>query len=102
MRRLATGLVLLTVVAFGAGCRSTTGESFGQNIDETTITTEVKSKLAADEAKTLTAVSVTTVKGNVSLDGVVPTAADRSRAEQIARRVAGVTQVTNNLQLAKK
>ena len=102
MRRLATVIVLLTVVAFGAGCRSTTGESFGQNIDDTTITTEVKSKLAADEAKSLTAVSVTTVKGNVSLDGVVPTAADRARAEQIAQRVAGVTKVTNNLQLQKK
>jgi hyperosmotically inducible periplasmic protein len=102
MRRLATVLVLLIVVALGAGCRSTTGESFGQNIDDTTITTEVKSKLAADEAKSLTAVSVTTVKGNVSLDGVVPTAADRARAEQIAQRVAGVTKVTNNLQLQKK
>jgi len=102
MHRSAIVLVLLVVLALGAGCRSTTGESFGQNVDDTTITSEVKTKLAADRGATLTSVSVTTVRGNVSLDGVVPTAADRARAEEIARRVTGVTQVTNNLQAEKK
>jgi len=61
----------------------------------------VKRKLAADTTSTLTRVSVTTVNGNVSLTGVVPTAADRARAEDIARSVNGVTQVTNNLQTEK-
>jgi len=102
MRRSAIAMTLLVVTALGAGCRSSTGESFGQNVDDTTITTEVKSKLAADKASSLTAVSVTTVRGNVSLTGIVRTAAERTRAGEIARRVAGVTQVTNNLQIEKK
>ena len=101
MQRMAIVLAVLVVVALGAGCRSTTGTSFGQNVDDTKITSEVKTKLAADKAASLTRVSVTTVNGNVSLTGVVPTAADRTHAEDLARRVAGVTQVTNNLQVEK-
>src|SRR5690349_14669766 len=56
-------LVLAVVLALGSGCRSTTGESFGQNIDDTKITSDVKRKLAADTTSTLTSVSVTTVRG---------------------------------------
>ena len=101
MHRMAIVVVVLVVVALGAGCRSTTGTSFGTNVDDTKITSEVKTKLAADKMASLTRVSVTTVNGNVSLTGVVPTGADRARAEDIARRVTGVTQVTNNLQTEK-
>jgi len=101
MHRSATVVVLLVVLALGAGCRSTTGTSFGTNVDDTKITSEVKTKLAGDKMASLTRVSVTTVNGNVSLTGVVPTGADRARAEDIARRVTGVTQVTNNLQTEK-
>jgi osmotically-inducible protein OsmY len=102
MHRSATIVVLLVVLALGAGCRSTTGESLGTNLNDTQITSAVKTKLAADQMASLSRVSVTTVRGNVSLTGIVPTAEDRSRAEDIARRVNGVTQVTNNLQTEKK
>ena len=102
MHRMATVVaVLVVVVALAAGCRSTTGTSFGQNVDDTKITSEVKTKLGADKMSSLTRVSVTTVNGNVSLTGVVPTTADRTHAEDLARRVTGVTQVTNNLQVEK-
>jgi hyperosmotically inducible protein len=101
MRTLATVVALVLVMGLGAGCRSMTGESMGQNIDDTTITTQVKAKLTGEQAANLTRVSVKTVKGNVALTGNVPTAADRVRAEEIARSVAGVQQVTNNLQTNK-
>ena len=101
MHRMATVVAVLIVVALAVGCRSTTGTSFGQNVDDTKITSEVKTKLAGDKMASLTRVSVTTVNGNVSLTGVVPTATDRARAEDLARRVTGVTQVTNNLQTEK-
>ena len=101
--RLSQSLVALTIVLIlGAGCRSTTGESVGQNIDDATITTEVKSKLANEKTSNLTRISVATAKGHVSLTGVVSTPADRARAEQIARSVAGVTGVANNLQIEKR
>jgi hyperosmotically inducible protein len=70
----------------------------GQHIDDTTITTTVKTKLAAEKGTTLTRVQVDTDRGVVQLSGVVETAADRARAEQITRGVSGVKAVKNNLQ----
>ena len=92
MHRSETLLVVLIVVlVLGAsGCRSMTGESAGQNIDDATSTTEVKAKLTADKATNLTRVSVATANGTVSLTGVVPPAVDRTRAEEITRGVKGV------------
>ena len=101
MRWLVTIVGLAVVLGLGAGCRSTTGESLGRNIDDTTITTEVKSKLTGEKASNLTRVSVKTVNGTVSLTGTVPTPADRVRAEEITRSVSGVQNVTNNLQTDK-
>jgi len=81
------------------GCQAITGETLGQNIDDTTITTTVKTKLAAEKGSTLTRVQVDTNRGVVQLSGVVDTAADRSLAERVARGVSGVKGVTNNLQV---
>ena len=78
-----------------------TGESAGQNIDDSTITTEVKAKLSAERASNLTRVSVATANGSVSLTGIVPTVADRARAEEITRQVKGVRSVMNGLQTEK-
>jgi hyperosmotically inducible periplasmic protein len=101
MRLSMSVLFLMTILALGAGCHSMTGESAGQNVDDATITTQVKAKLAAEKASNLTRVSVATARGNVSLTGIVPTATDRVRAEEIARGVKGVQGVANNLQVEK-
>ena len=81
------------------GCQAITGETLGQNIDDTTITTTVKTKLAGEKGSTLTRVQVDTNRGVVQLSGVVDTPADRSLAERVARGVSGVKGVTNNLQV---
>jgi len=95
-------LAIMLVLGLGAGCRSTTGESFGRNVDDDRITTEVKSKLAVVESgSSVTRISVTTTNGNVSLIGNVATAEDRAMAEQLAQGVKGVKKVANNLQVAK-
>ena len=85
-----------------SACTTLTGESLGQNIDDTTITTTVKSKLALDKASSLTRVGVDTVKGVVHLTGVVESADVRDRAATIAREVGGVRGVVNNLQVQTK
>lgn len=81
------------------GCQAITGETLGQQIDDTTITTTVKAKLAAEKTATLTRVGVDTNRGVVQLSGVVSSAADRALAEQVARNVGGVKNVINNLQI---
>ena len=92
-------LVLGMILAVGlAACTSTTGRSAGRNIDDAAITATVKTKLAEDSARTLTAVDVDTVNGIVYLTGTVPDAAAKQHATQIARHVDGVARVENNLQ----
>ena len=87
--------MLLTVVL--AACTSMTGKTAGQNVDDATITSEVKAKLAAEKVATLTKIDVDTDRGTVYLTGVVDTPQMRSRAEQVARGVKHVAGVVNNL-----
>lgn len=94
-------LPLIALVLMLAGCQAITGDTLGQNIDDTTITTTVKGKLAADKGSSVTRVQVDTNRGVVALTGTVESAADRARAEQITRTVGGVKGVANNLQVQK-
>jgi len=97
---LAAGMLVLLALS---GCQSMTGETLGQNIDDTNITAAVKTKLATGEkASTLTRIDVDTVRGVVSLNGVVASDQERARAEQLASRVGGVKRVINNLQIQKR
>ena len=92
--------VLFIFVAYG--CQSTTGETAGETLSDAGITTQVKSRLAADRAGTLGQVSVETVRKTVYLTGVVPTADDKRRAGEQARTAEGVKEVVNNLQVRGK
>ena len=82
-----------------SGCQAITGETLGQNIDDTTITTTVKTRLAQEKGATLTRVQVDTNRGVVQLSGIVDSTTDRIRAEEVTRRVDGVKRVVNNLQV---
>jgi osmotically-inducible protein OsmY len=84
-----------------AGCQAMTGETAGQNIDDATLTASVKTALARDKLANLTRIDVDTVRGVVSLNGVVPTPADKTRAVEIAQNVNGVKRVIDNLQVQK-
>jgi hyperosmotically inducible protein len=100
MRRTAQAFLLVTgLVWLLSGCQALTGETLGEHIDDTTITTTVKTKLAAEKGTTLTRIQVDTDRGVVQLSGVVDSAAEKSRAEQITRGVGGVKGVKNSLQV---
>ena len=93
-------VALLMVVAFASGCQSMTGRSTGREIDDSTITAEVKAKLVGEKASNFTRVGVNTVNGQVHLDGVVDSVDQKVRAEEIARQVKGVGRVVNSLQIS--
>ena len=95
-----TGLVL--IIALMSGCQAMTGSTAGQNVDDSTITASVKTKLATEKFSTLTRVEADTVRGVVSLNGVVESAEQRARIESLTRQVDGVRGVNNNLQVQKK
>ena len=100
MRKIWMSVLPVLALAFVLnGCQAITGETLGQNVDDTTITSTVKTKLAAEKGSSLTRVSVDTNRGVVHLTGVVTSAGDRTKAEQVARGVGGVKNVVNNLQI---
>lgn len=94
-------VVLAIIIVLFSGCQAITGETLGRNIDDTTLTTWVKSKLVANKFSNLTRVHVTTIRGVVHLTGTVESAEWRDRAEQVTRQVDGVLDVVNNIQLQK-
>jgi osmotically-inducible protein OsmY len=68
-----------------------------QEVDDATISAKVKTRLAGDTETSAIKIGVTTVKGVVTLSGVVPTDREKTKAEQVARETEGVTQVVNNI-----
>ena len=86
----------------GGTSGSTTSE-IKQDSKDSWLTTKVKSALAADVGlKTLTGINVDSAGSVVTLKGSVDTAANKSRAEQVARGVEGVSSVKNELTVQAK
>jgi osmotically-inducible protein OsmY len=80
------------------GCAATqTRESTGQYVDDTVITTQVKTLLANDDFLKSFQISVETYKGVVQLSGFVNSEQASDKAGQIARGVNGVKSVKNDL-----
>jgi len=102
MRPLRKLLVAMLTVFSLAGCQAMTGKTAGRNVDDATITSSVKTKLAADKLSSLTRVDVDTNNGTVSLNGVVESAEQKARAQDLASQASGVNRVINNLQVQKK
>jgi|SRR6266542_3071040 len=92
-------MVAMVAGVLATGCQSMTGETAGQNMNDTGITTAVKSKLAGDRMGTLGQIGVKTVRDTVYLTGVVPSSEDKARAGQLAKAVDGVKKVQNDLQV---
>jgi hyperosmotically inducible periplasmic protein len=72
-------------------------ETVGAYVDDTTITTAVKSKFVEDKTVDAGAIKVETLNGTVQLSGFAKSNAEKQRAEQIARNTKGVREVRNNL-----
>jgi osmotically-inducible protein OsmY len=89
-----TALVLLTA----SGCAVQRGqETVGAYVDDTGITTLVKSRFVESKLVSAAAISVETLKGTVVLSGFAKNATERSAAENIAQGVKGVTSVRNEI-----
>lgn len=89
-------LTLMTAV----GCASTTKqEGTGEYVDDSVITSKVKSAILGAPDLSSAEINVETFKGRVQLSGFVKSRADINRAVELARGVGGVTSVTNKMQL---
>ena len=91
-------LVLLMLIATFVACASTSKqESTGEYVDDSVITTKVKTLLAADDFLKSFRISVETYKGTVQLSGFVGSQKAVDKAGEIARSVKGVKSVKNDL-----
>jgi hyperosmotically inducible periplasmic protein len=99
MRPLKTTASALLILLTLSGCQALTGRTAGRHIDDVTITLAVKARLVADKISNLTRIDVDTVNAVVSLNGLVESDDDKTRAEDIASLVDGVDKIVNNLQV---
>ena len=95
-----TALLAFAVVLAVSGCASTrTHEGTGQYVDDSVITTKVKTAILAEPGLKVSEINVETFKGIVQLSGFVSSRADIKGAVPVASAVNGVKSVTNDMQL---
>jgi hypothetical protein len=94
-----TSLAIFLSLALGlAGCQSIMAPlgAYGADFDQT-LNIRVRDALAADNVYKFPNVEIISRDGAVQLSGFVDIPEQSQRAEQLARRVSGVTQVINNI-----
>ena len=92
---LVIGAVMLGLLVACADA----GVKTGQYVDDSTITTKVKTEMLASKDVHAASVHVETVGGVVHLSGFVPSETEKVRAVQIAYSVAGVKSVSDGLSI---
>ena len=97
MLRAAAAVAILPLAA--ACAPSSKRQSAGEYIDDASITTRVKAKLAEDRDVRARDVNVETYQGVVQLSGFVGTAAESRRAEALTREVKGVKSIRNDIRI---
>lgn len=96
--RMLSFLICIGLIAVYVGCASTpTREGTGEYVDDSAITTKVKAAIFNDPSLKVFQINVETFKGEVQLSGFVDSAQSVSKAGEVARGVAGVKSVKNNL-----
>ena len=93
-------LVLTIVLASAWGCGSTAKtQGTGEYVDDSVITAKVKTAIFNDSTLKVNEINVETFKGVVQLSGFVRSQADIDKAVQVARGVAGVKSVKNDMRI---
>lgn len=98
LARPLAAIALGILVATTTGCAVSRGqETTGQYLDDTAITTKVKSAFASDPQVAATSISVETMQGTVQLSGFAKSQSEKDRAAAVARDVKGVKAVKNDI-----
>jgi osmotically-inducible protein OsmY len=94
-------MVFSTAVLITAlGCASTrTHEGTGEYVDDSVITTKVKTAIFNEPGLKVSEIKVETFKGVVQLSGFVSSRDEINGAVRVASAVSGVKSVTNEMQL---
>jgi hyperosmotically inducible protein len=96
-KRLSALFLAALLVSACAG--TSKQESTGEYLDDSWITTKVKSAILAEPSLKVTQINVETYKGVVQLSGFVDSAEAARKAVEVARSVKGVSDVKNDTRL---
>ena len=103
MKNITRKLAILAGILFVAitlGCASTAKqEGTGEYVDDTVITSKVKTAILNEPTLKSAEINVETFKGVVQLSGFVSSQAAESKAIEVARTVGGVKSVKNDMRL---
>lgn len=91
-------LVAAMVSVLGCATQSEP-QSPGAYLDDSWITTKVKTAILNEPSLKVMQINVETYKGVVQLSGFVDSAASQAKAVEVARAVQGVASVKNDLRL---
>lgn len=98
VHRIMKFLACLVLITLFVGCASTrTKEGTGEYVDDSVITTKVKSAIFSDPDLKVFQINVETFKGVVQLSGFVNSAQSVTKAVEVARSIKGVAGVKNDL-----
>lgn len=99
LKRFSAFLVV-ALMATAAGCAGTsTKQSTGAYLDDSVITTKVKTAFFNEPSLSVNDIKVQTDKNVVALSGMVGSPAEMSKAVALARSVPGVASVQNDMRL---
>jgi osmotically-inducible protein OsmY len=90
--------VAAAVIAAVSSCTSLRGiDSIGGYVDDSAITSAVKTRFAEDKTIDAGEIVVETANGNVVLSGVARSSVEKGTAESLAIKVRGVKSLQNNI-----
>jgi len=91
-----------TAATNNASTSAASKESAGEYLDDSVITTRVKTAVFNEPTLKSSEINVETYKGVVQLSGFVNSQADINKAVEVTRSVKGVISVQNTMQLKTK
>jgi osmotically-inducible protein OsmY len=98
--RFCSAFFLALALLSAAGCASTQKhEGTGEYVDDSVITTRVKTAIMEEPTLSSAEINVETFKGVVQLSGFVTSRAAINKALQVARSIPGVSSVKNDMRL---
>jgi len=91
---------LALILLSASGCASTQKqEATGEYVDDSVITTRVKTAILAEPILSAAEINVETFKGVVQLSGFVTSRAAINKALELTRSIPGVSSVKNDMRL---
>ncbi len=100
LHRIVKLLICIGLIIVFTGCAATQKkESTGQYVDDSVITTKVKSAIFDEPSLKVFQINVKTYKGVVQLSGFVDSQQSINKAGEVARSVNGVVSVENDLNI---